>query len=124
MVIILIMMSSIHINNGMCHLTLTSFLWSTDSIIIQFRLTIFGPPIDHYQYMSARYVSYDHDLIFMFSDFVRFTSIFVIRSVSPFPYNLGSPYLVNTLIIVSNCQPGMCHLTLTLFSWSTDFLTN
>ena len=37
----------------------------------------------------------------------------VIRSVSPLPYNLHSPYLVHTLIMVGTCQPGMCHLTWT-----------
>ena len=36
-------------------------------------------------------------------------------------YNLGSPYLVHTLIMVGACQPGMCHITLTSFSWSTEF---
>jgi hypothetical protein len=35
--------------------------------------------------------------------------------------NLGSPYFIHTLIMVCTCQPGMCHLTLTIFSQSTDF---
>ena len=41
--------------------------------------------------------------------------VFMIRSVSPLPYNRGSPYLVHTLIM-----EGMCHLNLTSFSRSTD----
>ena len=46
---------------------------------------------------------------------------FVIRSVRPLSYNLGSPYLVQTLIMVCTCQPGMCHLTLSSFWGSIDF---
>ena len=34
--------------------------------------------------------------------------VFVIWSVSPLPYNLGSSYLVHTLIVVT-CQLSMCH---------------
>ena len=45
-------------------------------------------------------------------------SIIVIRSVSPLPYDLDSPYLFHTLIIVCACQAGMCHLILTSFSFS------
>jgi hypothetical protein len=30
--------------------------------------------------------------------------------------------LVNTLMMEGTCQPGMCHLTLTSFSWATDFV--
>ena len=41
-------------------------------------------------------------------------------SVSPLPHNLDSPYLVHTLILEGTCQPGICHLTLTSFSWSND----
>jgi len=40
--------------------------------------------------------------------------VFVIRSVSPLPYNLGSLCLVHTLIMKGTCQSGMCHLTLTV----------
>jgi hypothetical protein len=29
-------------------------------------------------------------------------------------------YLIHTSILEGTCQPGMCHLTLTSFSWSTD----
>jgi hypothetical protein len=31
--------------------------------------------------------------------------VFMIRSVSPLPYNRGSPYLVHTLIMEGMCQP-------------------
>lgn len=44
---------------------------------------------------------------------------YVIKSVFP-PYNLKSPYLVHTFIIVSTCQPGTSYLTLSSFSWSID----
>jgi hypothetical protein len=37
-------------------------------------------------------------------------------------YNLGSPYLVHTLIMDDACQAGICHLTLASCSWSTDFV--
>jgi hypothetical protein len=47
---------------------------------------------------------------------------FVIRSISLLSYKLGSPFLVHLLIMACTCQPGICHLTLTSFSWSTDFL--
>ena len=39
-----------------------------------------------------------------------------------FQYNLSSPYLVHTLIIKIACQPGICHLTLTAFSWTTGYV--
>ena len=42
------------------------------------------------------------------------------KSICPFLLNLGSRYLVYTFIIVGTCKPGMFHLTLTSFSWSTD----
>ena len=46
----------------------------------------------------------------------------MIRSLSPLPYNLGSPCLVHTFIMEGTYQPGICHLTLTSFSWSTGFV--
>ena len=46
----------------------------------------------------------------------------MIRSVSPLPYNLDSLYLVHTLIREVAFQLDMCDLTLTSFSWSTDFV--
>ena len=48
--------------------------------------------------------------------------VFVIRSVFPLPYNIGSPYLIHTLIIDSTCQPGMYYLNLTSFSSSLKLL--
>jgi hypothetical protein len=38
--------------------------------------------------------------------------VFMIKSVSLLPYNLGSPHLVHTLIMESTCQPDICHLTI------------
>ena len=38
------------------------------------------------------------------------------RSIPLLPYNLGSAYLVHTMIMEVTCQPGSCHLTLTSFS--------
>ena len=65
--------------------------------------------------MSARQLSLDFDLIFI----VQF---FVMRSVCLLPYNLGLSYLVHTLIMEGTCKPDICHLTLTSFSQSTDFV--
>ena len=48
--------------------------------------------------------------------------VVVVRLVSPQLYNLGSSDLVNTIIMVSLCQPGICHLTVTSIPWSTDFV--
>ena len=48
--------------------------------------------------------------------------VFVIRSVFPLPYNIGSPYLIHTFIMNGTSQPGICHLTLISFSWFTDFV--
>ena len=45
----------------------------------------------------------------------------MIRSISPLLYNLGPSYLVDTLIMESTCQRGMCPLTLTSFSLFFDF---
>jgi hypothetical protein len=48
---------------------------------------------------------------------LNLSQVFVIRSVSPLPYNLGSPH-----IMVCTCQSGMCHLTLISYWWSTYFV--
>ena len=69
---------------------------------------------------------WDIGVVFLLAAEIIFTmSIIVIRwwSVSPLPYDLGSPYLFHTLIILCACQAGMCHLILTSFSFSqsTDF---
>ena len=40
----------------------------------------------------------------------------MIRSVSPLPYNQGSPWCVQSH------QSGQCHLRLTSYSWSTDLV--
>jgi hypothetical protein len=37
--------------------------------------------------------------------------VFGIRSISPLPFNLDSPYLDHTLVIGNTCQSGICHLT-------------
>jgi hypothetical protein len=44
--------------------------------------------------------------------------VFVIRSVTILPYNMGSPYLAHILIVEGRCQPSICHLTLTSFQVS------
>ena len=48
--------------------------------------------------------------------------VFVICSLSPLSYNLLAPCLVNTLIMVDSCQPGMCQVIMTSFSWSSHFV--
>ena len=53
-------------------------------------------------------------------DFVLFTSSFCDLVSSLLPYNLDSPYLVNTWIIEGTCQPDMCHLTMTSLSRIID----
>ena len=62
--------------------------------------------------------TYVHGLLSL----LNLCQVFVIRSVSPLPYNLGSPYLVHTLSMVCTYQPGTWHLTLNSFSRSTDFV--
>ena len=49
----------------------------------------------------------------------------MLRSLSPLPCNVGSSYilyLIHIFIMVCTFQSGICHLTLTSFSWSTDFI--
>ena len=41
--------------------------------------------------------------------------VFMIRSLSPIQYNLGSSYLVHTLIMVCTCQSGTCYPDLLLY---------
>jgi hypothetical protein len=70
---------------------------------MQFRLSILGTHIDHEGYIFPMYVSPSLDLIFMVYWLSNLHVIFInnaCRSVSPLPYNLGSPYLVHTLIIM------------------------
>ena len=35
--------------------------------------------------------------------------VVVVMSISPLPYNLGSPFLVHTLVVVGTCQSGLIH---------------
>jgi len=60
--------------------------------VLQHRLTILGPHIDHAVYMSLKLVSPDLDLIFTVLT-VKFTSSFH-YFVSLLRHNLGSPYMV------------------------------
>jgi uncharacterized membrane protein YkvI len=55
-----------------------------------------------FQYMSARQVSSDHDLMFMIYWFSKVQP--VIRTVFPLLYNLGSLYLVNTFLMEAHFQ--------------------
>jgi hypothetical protein len=48
--------------------------------------------------------------------------VYMIRPFSPLPYKLGSQSLIHTFIIVCACQAGRCHLTLTSYRWSVDFV--
>ena len=83
------------------------------SIIIQHRMIIFVLHIDHGRYffgVSIRQLlcqSPDLDLISCS------TEVFMIRSVSPLPYNIGTPNLVHSLIIVGTCWTVNFLLTLT-----------
>ena len=72
-------------------------------ITIQPRLAIFDPCIDDGGYMSAQesHVSSDIEVIFVVT--VKLYKVFVIRSVSPLPYNVGSPYLIHTLKMDGKC---------------------
>jgi len=58
--------------------------------------------------------------LFSWSIDLKFHLVFVVRSIYPLPYSLGSPYLVHILITMGTFEPGMCQLTLTSFSWPTD----
>jgi hypothetical protein len=71
---------------------------------------------------SVRHVSPDLGLIFMVCWLLCLYQVFMIRSLSPLPYKLGPQSLIHTFIMLSACEPGMCHLTLTSFSWCTDFV--
>jgi len=52
------------------------------------------------------------------TDFAKLMSSFYCKSVSPLPYNLGSPYLVNTLMMEGTCPSlSICHLSRISFSW-------
>jgi hypothetical protein len=64
-------------------LTMSGFCFQINfSITIQPRLTIFGPHIDHGQYMSARHVSPDLELIFSLMTLLYLCQVLVIRLVS------------------------------------------
>lgn len=49
-------------------------------------------------------------------------SYFVIRSISPLPFDLDSQYKDHTLVIGNTCQSGICHLTLASLAWCVDFV--
>ena len=82
------------------------------SITIQLRITMHVPPdLDpHF-----------HSLVAL----INLHQFFMLGSLSPLPYNVGSSYilyLIHIFIMVFTCQSGICHLTLTSFSLSTDFI--
>lgn len=93
------------------------------SIIIQHRMIIFVLHIDHGGiYFGCQldncYVS--HLTLTSVSCSTNLVEVFMIRSVSPLPYKIGTPNLVHSLTIVGTCWSGNCLLTLTSSSWSTD----
>ena len=56
---------------------------------------------------------------------VYWLKFFMLMSLSPLPCNVGSSYilyLIHIFIMVCTFQSGICHLTLTSFSWSRDFI--
>ena len=64
-------------------------------------------------------------LTFSLLALINLHQFFMLGSLSPLPYNVGSSYilyLIHIFIMVFTCQSGICHLTLTSFSWSTDFI--
>jgi hypothetical protein len=77
--------------------------------------------LSHLWQKSLNFVPEGETEILLFLLWSKQCQIFVVRSVSSIIYNLGWPYLVHLLIMVSACQPAMCHLILTSFSWSTNF---
>ena len=68
-------------------------------ITIQPRLTIFGLHIDHGGYMPEGHVSLNIESFFIF--YLR--QVFVIRTVSLLPYNIGSQSFVQTLMMEGRC---------------------
>ena len=67
----------------------------------------------------------DLDPTFSLLALLNLHQFFMLRSLSPLRYNVGSSYilyLIHIFIMVCTCQSGICHLTLTSFSWSTDFI--
>jgi len=65
----------------------------------------------------------DHDLIVMIYWLcLILCQVFMTTLLSQLPYNLSSQYLVHTLIMVGTCRLDRCHVTLSLFSWSNDFI--
>ena len=113
-----------------CHLTVTSFSWSTDLNLRKIKfscighflynhthmLTIFDPHIDHGGYMSASHVSPDLDLISWSADLnlAKFSSNFC-DSIS---FSITIHHRLT--IFCSLIQLGMFQPALTSFSWSTD----
>jgi hypothetical protein len=97
---------------------LTSFSRSTDLNLHQV-FVIIGPHIDHWGYMSVRYVLPDFLTSFTRPTDLNLHQFFFIRSVSLIPCILDTLYLVHKLIIEGTCT---CSLTLSSFSWSTDFV--
>ena len=96
--------------------------WINFSNTIKPRITIFDPHIDP---GGTCQLSLCHLTLDWFYGLLslNWCQLFVIRSVSPLPYNLAiyaHIFLVHTLFMAVTCQPDICHLTLTSFSLSTD----
>ena len=114
------------------HLTLTSFLSSTDSVrftssfhdqisfsfTIHHKLTIFGPQIDHSRRLRPSDICLADLQPGMVNLCTNMVSLCCIRSVSSLSYNIGSPYLVHRLTIV-----GQGHVTYAWMTYSPQFST-
>ena len=46
---------------------------------------------------------------------------FTFKSISQQLLYLDQPYFVCSWVLVGTCQSAICHLTLTSFSWLSDF---
>ena len=93
---------------GLCHITLTFFCSSTGMIYWWLSYTTW---VNHiwsthwsWKYMWASQVLPDLDLIFSLLHLLTLLcQFFVIQSVSPLQYNLGSLYSVHTVINEGTC---------------------
>ena len=106
----------------MCHLSLTSFSKPTDfsNVLQVFIIRSFNLGSQYLVHTWIMEGTYQPDMCHLtltsFSwstDMLNLCKFCVIRSVSPFSYNLDSPYLVHTLFNEGTYQPGMHQLTLT-----------
>ena len=110
--------------SDMCHMTLTSFVRSMNNVhqvfsfttTIQHMLTLVGRPIADGGNMSTR----NHQLTLIW---LSSSAIFMIRSFFLFPYNVGSRYVVHTLIMEGSYWWNWSHhfnsIRLATMTWLT-----